>query len=131
TDEPLAETLKEIIALYFRDGRLGQKILHKGMQNRTIFSTLKKYDLPDEQHMPQLLTAYEKRRMTFLRSMTALKEIARNCGIESYGLIKTLDEQDFIGNDIDVLFASSDFEKIYNEVSDKQEQYGITKIVYD
>lgn len=131
TDDPFPETLKRIIALYFNDKRLGHNFRQKGIQNRIIFSALKKYNLPDEIYMPELLRAYEERKKKFLQSMIFLREIMQNSGIELYGLIKTLDEQDFIGNDIDVLIASDAFEKIYNEVSKKREQYNITKIVYN
>lgn len=63
-----------------------------------------------------------------------MKELFKTNQVEEYAIIKTLDDYDFVGNDIDVIIKSSDFDRLYLNLirnHTKGDNNNIDKINYD
>lgn len=131
THDEIKESLKKIIMIFLRNAKACQEIFLHGSQNRVIYYVLKKYGLLATEELRTFLKDYERRKKMTVGSIYSLKEMLKNSGVENYTLIKTVDDFEFIGNDIDVLLAPSDFEKVYSDISKYSRNYRIQKINYE
>jgi thymidylate kinase len=131
TKEEITETLKQIITIFLRDKKGRQNIFKQGSQNRVIYNVLKKFGLSATEELQSLLKDYARRQERAIMSIHTLKKILKNSGVESYGLIKTIDDFEFVGNDIDVLLAPADFEKLHSYILKHSLEYRIQKINYE
>lgn len=131
TNDDLKKTLAKVILISLQNPSIQKKVLRKGIQNRVLVNSFKKYGLFDSGQFRTLLCKHDERRMKLEKSIMTMKKILKNSKANIYGIIKTIDDFDFIGNDIDILVSSSDFEGILNEVYQNGKQYGIDKIKYD
>ncbi|MFY3741754.1 MAG: thymidylate kinase [Candidatus Nitrosomirales archaeon] len=131
TSGSLNMTLKEVLTVILQNKTIYQEVMRRGSQSRLIFDVLKRYDLLDTPLFSSLQTSYLKRKAMYDRSIYALKEILKVNNISHYAVIKTIDDYDFIGNDIDVLVSPADFEIIRSYCSKHLGNNGIAAIRFN
>jgi hypothetical protein len=95
-----------------------------------IFSFLKKRKLRNGTFQ-RLWEEHKRRKEMFGRSLEAFKTLCGKMKIQNYALIKTIDDFEWIGNDIDVLISSSDLEKILQNVSEIRGNPSIEEVRHD
>jgi thymidylate kinase len=130
TDKALHDTLINLFLLFGQDRNLGNMMFNKGMQNRTIFHVLRKYNLFDQIQFKSLKESYERRIEMAATTIRGLKELLRSVKVNKYAIIKTIDKYGFIGNDIDVLVGSDGLRNIYQGVGSGKIDL-VEKIRYD
>jgi len=84
--------------------------LRKGMQNRVLFSVIKKYGLNSA--WMKFTQALDEREEKLKKTFTVVKDLFERCDVEKYCVFKTLTSEGWIGNDVDILVSKSDFGKI-------------------
>lgn len=117
TNEPLNITLSRIGELLFYNEKIRRKLFHKAIQNRVVISFMNRYKI---KLPPEIIQNYEKRKKEFYNGILALKSVLDSSSVQDYALIKTRDEHDFVGNDIDVLVKPLDFSKLSDLILNKR-----------
>lgn len=133
TNDDLQQTVIKIIEKFFQNPRVSNEILNKANQNRLIFHRFREYELTNRNDRIQqaLWKEYEYRLESFRRSLHCMRKIIDGTGINTYSLVKTIDDFHFIGNDIDVLVSPSDFKKLLSELIPNSSRYDVSEINYD
>jgi thymidylate kinase len=133
TNEDLRRTIRRVITTLLHSSRVSNEILKKANQNRVIFQRFNEYELvnKDDRIQQALLKESEYRLDSFRQSLHCLRRIIDGSGVSTYVLVKTIDDFNFIGNDIDVLVSPSDFEKILSELTRNLDSYDIREIKYN
>src|SRR5215211_2842044 len=133
TDDTLQQTVMKVIEKFLQSPRFSNEILNKANQNRVIFHRFREYELTnrDDRIQDALWKEYEYRLESFRRSLHCMHRIIDGTGINTYVLIKTIDDFHFIGNDIDVLVSPSDFKKLLSELIQNSGRYDVSEIKYD
>lgn len=133
TNDDIRCTVNGVITMFLHSSRVSNRILKKANQNRVIFQSFKEYELVNKNDRIEqaIWKDYEYRLELFRRSMHYINRITEGSGVSNYVLIKTIDDSDFIGNDIDVLVSPSDFERVLSELTRNFDTYDIEEIEYD
>jgi thymidylate kinase len=134
TNDTLQQTVIKVIEKLFQSSQVSNEILHKANQNRVIFHRFREYELTnrDDKIQQALWKEYEYRLESFRRSLHCMRRIIDETDVSTYVLVKTLDDFQFIGNDIDVLVSPSDFEKLLSKlIPNSGRYYDVSEIKYD
>jgi thymidylate kinase len=108
TNKSVLDTVNEIF-MRLPEDKLTY-FLRKGMQNRVLFSVIKKYGLNSAwMKFNQALDETEKK---LKKTFTVVKDLFERSGVEKYCVVKTLTSEGWMGNDVDILVSKSDFGKI-------------------
>jgi thymidylate kinase len=126
TNKDKEQTVNEVVSFILQTK---PGILYKLIQNKIIFFVLKKHKLKSG-IFKRLWDEHKRRKEMFRRSLKAFKTLCSEMGIQNYALIKTSDDFEWVGNDIDVLVSPSAF-KILQNISETIRRVFVEEIKHD
>ena len=129
TDEEIRKTISKVINTFISDRRISDRLIRHAFQNRIVFQMFKRYDIINTDQA--FWKSHQNKIDKLVKTIELLKELLRNSGVEKYAIIKTLDDFDFVGNDVDVLISPSDFDRLYLEISANYNKYKIDRLNYN
>jgi len=110
TDKKVSDVIDEALEAF--QGRMLNAILRKGVQNGVLFSVMKKYRIASSFSI--LARAFERRRERLETTLSCIKDFFEKNGIRHYSIVKTLRSDTWIGNDVDVIVTTEEFNRIVN-----------------
>jgi len=107
TNKPIKKTLEEIFDVLYDNEKFREKIIKKGMQNKTFFEVFNNYE--NTKFYKKFKSKFEERKEKYIKSVTLMRELFKEVGIKKYAVFKDYNGYKWIGNDVDVIISEEDF----------------------
>jgi len=119
TNKSVGESINEILKA-IPESKLNV-VLKRGIQNKVLFSVMENYGITS--CYPLLLDALQERKKKLKKTLSFIKEFFQKNGVSRYSIVKTLYSDKWIGNDVDILVSSEEFNKIVNKLKESVPTY--------
>lgn len=119
TNKKLKKTVVEILDLIYKVKDLRNKIIKKGLQNKTYFEVFKNFK--GSLFWKKYEKIIEQKIKKYKNTINVILNLFKNVGIKKYLIFKDYDNYLWVGNDIDILLSDEDFEKLTNYLQHHKE----------